>query len=625
MKTLGRPCFLIVIICLFSVTFLRYEDRFNTLNAGPAPNLDADITLSQPPPTQSAYAFATIACQEDMLPLIQTLTHSLTRHHASIYPILVLIPSKWISEPTLETPLNAIQVLGGHIRTVPDHTCARAKLSLWNMKEYDKIVYIQPHSVVTHPIGHLFTLPESVATLPSSGPMIIQPSTKVYEGLLSTADERLPTVDDSIAWYFADKEEGLRHVPGVLKISDATLSKPSTSSAAHQKILERTTSIVQFDPQVLPHRIYQSLRDDWDRYYHPRWFEAWHALFRDADKLVMDSAGASSSTYDESSAVVSSDASASRQSTSIESQDDFYKRGWATPNRAADVCSTINTATDLEFPIKNKFSVLLSTYEPERQLYLVKMIKHFAKSQMVDTIYVTWHNPKKPIEQSLLDLEKSLDVPVKFLHQQTDSLNNRFNPIPSLRTSSVYIVDDDIVLPIKDIEFAFAAWQLNQNSILGHFPRAHTYDPATQKAHYQISGFNKRSHYTMVLTKSMFVKSDFLWLYTCAFDERVHAYVDTRLNCEDIAFNMLVTGTTGRSPLVVNATAIWDYGASDGISRLDGHMGERDECVARLIEVVGSRGPGKPLMTEVLKKHTALWGEFAHLPFHRASWDSWVS
>lgn len=46
---------------------------------------------------------------------------------------------------------------------------------------------------------------------------------------------------------------------------------------------------------------------------------------------------------------------------------------------------------------------------------------------------------------------------------------------------------------------------------MGHFPRIHTYDPETHEATYRIS---TEAPYSIILTKSMFIRSDYLFSYT---------------------------------------------------------------------------------------------------------------
>ena len=55
----------------------------------------------------------------------------------------------------------------------------------------------------------------------------------------------------------------------------------------------------------------------------------------------------------------------------------------------------------------------------------------------------------------------------------------------------------------------------------------------------------------MMLTKAMMLHRRYLEAYTCNTDlmRDVHSYVDSKMNCEDIAMNFLVANTNGRCPV----------------------------------------------------------------------------
>lgn len=42
-----------------------------------------------------------------------------------------------------------------------------------------------------------------------------------------------------------------------------------------------------------------------------------------------------------------------------------------------------------------------------------------------------------------------------------------------------------------------------------------------------------------MLTKFTFMKSDFLFWYSCILPEKIHKYIDEHMNCEDIAMQMV--------------------------------------------------------------------------------------
>ncbi|RKO90509.1 exostosin, partial [Blyttiomyces helicus] len=200
-----------------------------------------------------------------------------------------------------------------------------------------------------------------------------------------------------------------------------------------------------------------------------------------------------------------------------------------------------------KFKKLDTFSVFIGTWD--RIDLLIKLIAHYRKSPFVEKIFVTWHNPNAPIPDVLLDLGRADNTtttpqaPVDFLHQTTNSLNNRFNPVSGLETKAVLIVDDDVRIPIDDLALAFRAWRLHPASLTGFFPRKH-HQRANGEWEYLLNV--KDYGYDMMLTKGMFIDADMLFLYTCLLPLEIHAYVDRMRNCEDIAFNMMASGLTGR-------------------------------------------------------------------------------
>ncbi|KAI7891622.1 glycosyl transferase family 64 domain-containing protein [Mucor mucedo] len=243
----------------------------------------------------------------------------------------------------------------------------------------------------------------------------------------------------------------------------------------------------------------------------------------------------------------------------------------------------LDTTTNItHFPVQDQFSVMISTYNPERIQHLSLIIRHLLKSEKIHTVFVTWHNPHLDVPRSLFQKIRKADYSrVKVLKQSFDSLNNRFNPSSELQTDSVYIMDDDIYVDINDLEFTFTAWQSYKDSVVGHFPRMHTYDPETELATYKVVG---NAPYSIILTKSMFIRSDYLFSYTCLLEPQLHASVDSQLNCEDLGFAMMASGLSGAPPTVVRtAKSMEDFGLRKGISTNAAHMPARSQCISDFI------------------------------------------
>ncbi|KAI8881593.1 glycosyltransferase family 64 protein, partial [Backusella circina FSU 941] len=247
------------------------------------------------------------------------------------------------------------------------------------------------------------------------------------------------------------------------------------------------------------------------------------------------------------------------------------------PCKQRQICDKyIQSSNPNVFPVENKFSVLISTYNPDRIEHLSLIIRHLLKSKKVHTVFVTWHNPELDVPENLIK-----DRRVKVLRQSYDSLNNRFNPVKDLVTDSVYIMDDDIYLDLADLEFTFDIWRSRKDSVVGHFPRLHEYNPDTLEADYNLIG---KAPYTIILTKSMFIRSDYLFAYTCLLEPRLHEAVDEHLNCEDLGFSMMASGLSGvGSSFVHPEKPLEDFGLAKGISINNSHMPTRSLCISDFI------------------------------------------
>lgn len=125
----------------------------------------------------------------------------------------------------------------------------------------------------------------------------------------------------------------------------------------------------------------------------------------------------------------------------------------------------------------------------------------------------------------------------------------------------------------------------------------------------------KRPTFSIVLTKSMFVKSEYLFAYTCLMDPALHEYVDANLNCEDIGFSLMVSGLTSVSNVYVAVKSrIRDYGLSQGISTNGNHIKARRQCISNMISTFWKGNDPTRMSNEMVSPFEA-----AH--YARGSWD----
>ena len=282
--------------------------------------------------------------------------------------------------------------------------------------------------------------------------------------------------------------------------------------------------------------------------------------------------------------------------------DDFSPANSTWPNlrRTLELCSSVSSMYNpAKFSITNKFSVIIGTWD--RVVLLRKLILHYQKSRMVHKIYITWHNPNQKPPEDFLRLVRR-KPPVEILPQKYDSLNNRFNPIPNLQTKAVLIADDDVRVNLTDVEYAFEVWRMRSHSLVGTFPRYHTYNSNNNTFSYLIRSPDVPRAYSIMLTKFMFMSADYLFDYTCLLPLAIHRYIDVHSNCEDVAMNLLVSGMTSSRPIAV-MMHVDDFGTTSGISIKAGHLNSRSQCLTDLISLFG--------------KDTLLYNREVFLPFRR--------
>eukprot|EP00127_Corallochytrium_limacisporum_P007386 Clim_evm5s250 gene=Clim_evmTU5s250 len=231
---------------------------------------------------------------------------------------------------------------------------------------------------------------------------------------------------------------------------------------------------------------------------------------------------------------------------------------------------------------------------------------HYGSSPYVDRIIIVWHDTDTEPPANFYNGLDHLDVFVT-LHD-FDTLNNRYNPRPEIRTTSVVIIDDDILVPLDDFARAFKAWQANRDSLVGIFPRGHVRnEDGTYE--YLFEG----ADYSIILTKFAFAKTEYLYYYTCLLPDAVHELVDEGMNCEDLAFQMMISGATGSSPVAVSGSAI-DFGSAKGISSKFGHYNVRPACLQTLSKIFG----GMPLQRNAL-----MYADFKDIPFEHIAEDEY--
>ncbi|KAK4493237.1 hypothetical protein RD792_017894 [Penstemon davidsonii] len=232
----------------------------------------------------------------------------------------------------------------------------------------------------------------------------------------------------------------------------------------------------------------------------------------------------------------------------------------------------------------SQFTLLTMTYDA-RMWNLKMYIKHYSRCSSVREIVVIWNKgiPPKPTEFDSA-------VPVRIRVEKQNSLNNRFNVDPLIKTRAVLELDDDIMMNCDDIERGFLIWRKHPERMVGFYPRLAYGHPLTYRGEKYARKYNG---YNMVLTGAAFMDSQVAFeRYWSKEAEEGRLFVDSFFNCEDVLMNYLYANSSSDSVVeyVRPALAI-DTSKVSGVAisrNTQAHYGVRSNCLKKFSEMYGS-------------------------------------
>ncbi|KAF5959132.1 hypothetical protein HYC85_000341 [Camellia sinensis] len=291
------------------------------------------------------------------------------------------------------------------------------------------------------------------------------------------------------------------------------------------------------------------------------------------------------------------------------------------------------------------YTVLINTWK--RNSLLKQSVAHYASCGGTDAIHVVWsesdppsHSLKAYLNNIVLSKSQtSQKTNFKFDINKEDNLNKRFKPIEDLRTNAIFSVDDDVIVPCRTLDFAFAVWQTAPFTMVGFVPRMHwldqevlfwggnsrtrsaedeaeadflrSTDTSTKKngiTYFKYEGWWSvwwMGTYSMVLSKAAFFHRKYLDLYTHKMPSSIYDYITRERSCEDIAMSLLIANATDAPPIWVKGK-IYEIGSS-GISSLIGHSKRRNKCLNDFISLYGTMPLVPTNVKAVDARHEWFW------------------
>ncbi|KAG0466750.1 hypothetical protein HPP92_018330 [Vanilla planifolia] len=210
-----------------------------------------------------------------------------------------------------------------------------------------------------------------------------------------------------------------------------------------------------------------------------------------------------------------------------------------------------SSAPDLASLPADRLTVLISAYHPSRSALLSRLALTYASLPIVSSVVVLWSNPSSPPRPP--HLPQPPPPPTALVLPSTSD-----SPLPSplLRSRFVVIADDDVSPSAKILSLALSLASTRPRALIGFFPRSHAFDLQSRSWIYTVH----RDRYSVILTKLMVLRADYLHKYSCRPDlAGARAVVDRERNCEDVLMNFVAAMETEEGPLLVGGR-VRDYG-----------------------------------------------------------------
>ncbi|KAK9473531.1 glycosyl transferase family 64 domain-containing protein [Dipodascopsis tothii] len=536
-------------------------------------------------------AYVTVLCDDDMASPVRALVRSI-QLSKSEKKIVVLTSANISSDNVLSLKQLGTTVVTPSVTEIYPDTDSDACMNnmlvhLWSLEKFSRVVYLHPETIVMQNVDELFESSGVIAgtldldgQVDTSAVLVLEPSADVYKHMISlaqklTEDAVDPTADE--AEQTAKKVAVLSDVNLIHSVFKRIVSLGqgynvrSTLSAHSKKFMNLINSgkIFNFNAEVKPWNFWNSRHNYWRLHYNEVMFFAWQRFNTSAAQVLekvaeqddIANGGALDKTEIEAAAKVKAHSP--------------WRRYDAVEQTCRDYISSYS-----HNKITDKFSVLLATYSADRQYILTYLTEQYLKLPRVDRVFITWHNPKLAVSDELESVMERYPGRVFILNQKINSLNNRFNPISELRTQAVLISDDDIWASPDDLQYAFETWQANPDVLVGFSARVDCKHWVTGETIYCFPQGSNTKDYSMILTKLMFMDSDYLFLWRCGLPSHINTYIDEAMNCEDIGINFMISGISAHAPIHVASKEVYDFGVQkSGISNAPGHWETRGRCI----------------------------------------------
>ncbi|KAK9450033.1 glycosyl transferase family 64 domain-containing protein [Limtongia smithiae] len=507
--------------------------------------------------------FLTSICRgEDVLPA-KALVHSIERSGTGA-KINVLVLSSINEQDRAELiSLGAVKVIDiasitpsgfdttDRLNIYEHDMCAMSAIHAFALVDYNKVLYLRPDMLVRENIDNLFQYSPLAGTTDSAGAvdgsvLLVRPSIARYKRLLSARASAANGTTSSSLGFFSTEYSGFTPLEAIYNVQVIYDQLPYAES------IFKNAKIYNYNGSLKAWDLFADNYKNWRDIYNEDMIFEWRQM---------------------------------EYSMNARLHPDAELEKWREERGSTHICrSYLDRKTNVLTRRDDKYTVLLATHSLRRQETLPFVARQLLRSQYVDKIFIIWHKEQTPVSLNIRRLIEEQHGRIVIIKQPMDTINNRFNPIPEIDTKGVLVVDDDVWTPQEDIDRAFEAWRLQEDSLVGFAPRADCKNDGDSIKYCFAQSYNP-AKYSIILTKIMFMDSNFLFLWRCGISDSILKYVDDLINCEDIAMNFLTTGVSKKPSFHVYSESVYDFGLENGISTKPDHWKTRSTCTQHFVDV----------------------------------------
>ena len=229
-----------------------------------------------------------------------------------------------------------------------------------------------------------------------------------------------------------------------------------------------------------------------------------------------------------------------------------------------------------------QFTIVILTFNRER--LLINVILEYLQLPYLNQIIIVWNSVfLKPSKTFYFIFKEQLNAKmIRVVFGKLNSLGNRFLPYNFIRTDAILSLDDDTQLRNDEIIFAFRVWRENRDRLVGFPARFHSWDPNSKTYQYR-TDFS--CEYSLILTGAAMYHRFYNYYYHYILDKRIREKIDKALNCEDVAFNFMISDLIRKPPIkVTDRTSFYcklcaTTDMQKSLSATSQHYTMRTECI----------------------------------------------